>query len=128
MPNQAKRGTSRSSLSASLDWLPESSWARSSFCTNGNCVEVAVLEREVFVRDSKDTSRGSIRLTRNAWTTTTQLLADSVGSVDVGQVSFSFGEPHGLTIRDTAADVSLVFDEDEAFAFILGIRSGELTA
>jgi hypothetical protein len=37
--------------------LPEAAWHRSSFCSGGSCVEVALLDDRVAVRDSKDSGR-----------------------------------------------------------------------
>ena len=45
----------------------ESGWRRSSFCSNGACVEVAFVDGNIAVRDSKD-STGSVQLyTADEW-------------------------------------------------------------
>jgi hypothetical protein len=45
----------------------ELSWRTSSFCTNGACVEVAITDESVHVRDSKDTLRPALVYTRAEW-------------------------------------------------------------
>ena len=43
-------------------------WARSSFCADKSCVEVALLDRDVVgVRDGKDASRPSLRISARDW-------------------------------------------------------------
>ncbi|NMO35331.1 DUF397 domain-containing protein [Streptomyces sp. GMY01] len=50
-------------------WVPESAWSKSSYSTGsgGECVEVAAWQGTTHVRDSKDTTRPSLRLTPQAW-------------------------------------------------------------
>ncbi|MET7684032.1 DUF397 domain-containing protein [Streptomyces sp. NPDC005423] len=57
----------------------ELAWFKSSFSGGGggNCVEVAVRPETVLVRDSKDTRRQSLALSRDAWSAFTTLAADS---------------------------------------------------
>ncbi|MGW2329149.1 DUF397 domain-containing protein [Streptomyces sp. NPDC001700] len=51
----------------------ELDWFKSSYSGGGggNCVEVAVRPDAVHVRDSKDTRRGSLTVSRRAWSTFT---------------------------------------------------------
>jgi hypothetical protein len=42
-------------------------WRTSSFCTNGACVEVAIVDESVLVRDSKDATRPALVYTRTEW-------------------------------------------------------------
>lgn len=46
----------------------ETSWRRSSRCDFGQCVEVAILDGVVAVRDSKDPDGGQLHLSPGAWT------------------------------------------------------------
>jgi Domain of unknown function (DUF397) len=42
-------------------------WRRSSFCANGSCVEVAMAEGRVALRDSKDPSGPVLHFDKEAW-------------------------------------------------------------
>ena len=42
-------------------------WRRSSGCSDGTCVEVAVADEFVLVRDSKDQSGPVLRFTHSEW-------------------------------------------------------------
>jgi hypothetical protein len=48
------------------DWS-EIAWHRSSYCANGNCVEVALLGNEVAVRDSKNPHGAMLLFSRPEW-------------------------------------------------------------
>jgi hypothetical protein len=48
--------------------LPDARWRRSSFCANSSCVEMAVLEDSVVVRDSKDHQGPVLRFGKSEWT------------------------------------------------------------
>ncbi|GAB3951325.1 DUF397 domain-containing protein [Streptomyces sparsus] len=54
-------------------------WFKSSYSGGGgdNCVEVAMRANVVLVRDSKDTERPSLAVSRDAWSAFTTLAADS---------------------------------------------------
>jgi hypothetical protein len=39
-------------------------WRRSSFCANGDCLEVAEQDRMILIRDSKNPGQTPIRITR----------------------------------------------------------------
>jgi Domain of unknown function (DUF397) len=43
-------------------------WQKSSFCANNSCVEVAILDNQVAVRDSKDPDGSILLFTREEWT------------------------------------------------------------
>jgi hypothetical protein len=43
-------------------------WRKSSYSGNGNCVEVAVPEAGLAVRDSKDPKGPALHFTADAWT------------------------------------------------------------
>jgi Domain of unknown function (DUF397) len=45
----------------------EVEWRRSSYCANGNCVEVAFVGSHVLVRDSKDQDGPVLRLGSGDW-------------------------------------------------------------
>jgi hypothetical protein len=47
--------------------MSEAEWRKSSRCSNSNCVEVAFLDNEVAVRDSKDKRGGILRFTSIEW-------------------------------------------------------------
>lgn len=47
--------------------LPQPAWYRSSFCTNGSCVEVALLGDQVAMRDSKDKDGPTLAFTQTEW-------------------------------------------------------------
>jgi hypothetical protein len=49
--------------------MPELDWFKSSYSSaqNDDCVEVAVTEGAVRVRDSKDTARPHLAVTRDGW-------------------------------------------------------------
>lgn len=57
----------------------ELAWFKSSYSGGGggNCVEVAVRPETVLVRDSKDTERQPLTVSRDAWSAFTTLAADS---------------------------------------------------
>ncbi|MFJ9715230.1 DUF397 domain-containing protein [Streptomyces sp. NPDC101213] len=54
-------------------------WFKSSYSGGGggNCVEVAVRTEAVLVRDSKDTDRQALTVSRDAWSAFTALASDS---------------------------------------------------
>ena len=43
-------------------------WRKSSYCANSTCVEVALLDSQVAVRDSKDQHGPVLLFTRAEWT------------------------------------------------------------
>ena len=47
--------------------MTEPTWTRSTFCSESACLEVAVVDGDVMVRDSKDLSRPPLRLSIEAW-------------------------------------------------------------
>ncbi|MER6847255.1 DUF397 domain-containing protein [Streptomyces flaveolus] len=57
----------------------ELAWFKSSYSgsSGDNCVEVAVRTEAVLVRDSKDTDRQALAVSRDAWSALTTLVADS---------------------------------------------------
>ncbi|MDX3529125.1 DUF397 domain-containing protein [Streptomyces sp. ID05-39B] len=57
----------------------EPAWFKSSYSGGGggNCVEVAVCPKTVLVRDSKDTRRQSLAVSRDARSAFTTLASDS---------------------------------------------------
>ncbi|MET9160617.1 DUF397 domain-containing protein [Streptomyces parvulus] len=57
----------------------ELAWFKSSYSGGGgdNCIEVALRPGVVLVRDSKDTGRQSLAVSRDAWSAFTTLAADS---------------------------------------------------
>ncbi|WP_338895632.1 DUF397 domain-containing protein [Streptomyces sp. TG1A-60] len=57
----------------------ELAWFKSSYSGGGgdNCIEVAVRPSVVLVRDSKDTQKESLAVSRDAWSAFTTLAADS---------------------------------------------------
>ncbi|MFI8091959.1 DUF397 domain-containing protein [Streptomyces sp. NPDC086080] len=57
----------------------ESAWFKSSYSGGGgdNCIEVALNPGVVLVRDSKDTDRQALAVSRAAWSTFTALAAGS---------------------------------------------------
>ncbi|MEW2399907.1 DUF397 domain-containing protein [Streptomyces sp. NPDC046862] len=57
----------------------ELAWFKSSYSGGGggNCVEVAVRTEAVLVRDSKDTDRKALAVSRDAWSAFAALAADS---------------------------------------------------
>ncbi len=58
-PNERPEGSHRP--------MTEPTWTRSSFCAESACVEVALVDGDVIVRDSKDVSRPPLRLPLEAW-------------------------------------------------------------
>ncbi|MEU1693892.1 DUF397 domain-containing protein [Streptomyces hirsutus] len=56
----------------------ELAWFKSSYSGGGggNCVEVAVRAEAVHVRDSKDTRRRALAVSRRAWSAFTALASD----------------------------------------------------
>ncbi|WP_221351546.1 DUF397 domain-containing protein [Streptomyces beigongshangae] len=56
----------------------ELAWHKSSYSGGGggNCVEVAVRPHAVLVRDSKDTRRQALAVSRDAWSAFTALASD----------------------------------------------------
>lgn len=57
----------------------ELAWFKSSYSgsSGDNCVEVAVHVEAILVRDSKDTDRQALTVSRDAWSAFTTLAADS---------------------------------------------------
>ncbi|MFD6904480.1 DUF397 domain-containing protein [Streptomyces sp. NPDC060077] len=57
----------------------ELAWFKSSYSGGGggNCVEVAMRTEAVLVRDSKDTDRQALAVSRDVWSAFTTLAADS---------------------------------------------------
>ncbi|MBQ0879662.1 MULTISPECIES: DUF397 domain-containing protein [unclassified Streptomyces] len=57
----------------------ELAWFKSSYIgsSGDNCVEVAVRTEAIVVRDSKDTDRQELAVSRDAWSVFTMLVADS---------------------------------------------------
>ena len=43
-------------------------WRRSTYCANNSCVEVALLDNHIGVRDSKDQDGPVLRFTLTEWT------------------------------------------------------------
>ncbi|MFB7558996.1 DUF397 domain-containing protein [Streptomyces brevispora] len=58
----------------------ESAWFKSSYSgsSGDNCVEVAMRPEAVLVRDSKDTQRHPLTISRDAWCAFAVLAADSL--------------------------------------------------
>lgn len=56
----------------------ETAWFKSSYSGGGgdNCVEVALRPEAVHVRDSKDTRRQALTVSRRAWSAFTALASD----------------------------------------------------
>ena len=48
--------------------LSRFNWRRSSYCANNSCVEVAILDNLVAVRDSKDPDGSILLFTQEEWT------------------------------------------------------------
>lgn len=42
-------------------------WTRSTYCSGGQCVEVAAVDGRIWIRDSKNPAQDPIRLTREQW-------------------------------------------------------------
>ncbi|MFF5841048.1 DUF397 domain-containing protein [Streptomyces massasporeus] len=57
----------------------EMTWFKSSYSGGGgdNCIEVALQPSIVLVRDSKDTQRQAMAVSRDAWSAFTTLASDS---------------------------------------------------
>jgi hypothetical protein len=57
----------------------EPTWFKSSYSGGGgdNCIEVAVRTEAVLVRDSKDTDRQALAVSRDAWSAFTTLATES---------------------------------------------------
>ncbi|MEU0834503.1 DUF397 domain-containing protein [Streptomyces sp. NPDC005969] len=57
----------------------ESAWFKSSYSGGGgdNCIEVALRPSVVLIRDSKDTHRQALTVSRDAWSAFTTLASDS---------------------------------------------------
>ncbi|WP_328918415.1 DUF397 domain-containing protein [Streptomyces jietaisiensis] len=57
----------------------ELTWFKSSYSGGGgdNCIEIAVRTEAVLVRDSKDTDRQALAVSRDAWSAFTTLAADA---------------------------------------------------
>jgi hypothetical protein len=65
--------------------LSQAVWRKSSLCSNGNCVEVAFLDHEVAVRDSKDKRGGILRFSSIEWRNF--LESARSGEFDVGRLT-----------------------------------------
>ncbi|MFF5307627.1 DUF397 domain-containing protein [Streptomyces sp. NPDC013161] len=66
----------------STDLAPEGAWFKSSYSTpeGGNCVEVANLDTEVGIRDSKNTAGPALAVRTGAWSAFVSLVrSHSVG-------------------------------------------------
>jgi uncharacterized protein DUF397 len=51
-----------------LDDLPRAVWRKSTFCGNSSCVEVALLDDTVALRDSKNLEGPHLLFTHEEWT------------------------------------------------------------
>jgi hypothetical protein len=47
--------------------VPEAVWRRSSLCANGSCVEIAVVDGHVAIRDSKVSDGPLLQFSTTAW-------------------------------------------------------------
>jgi uncharacterized protein DUF397 len=47
------------------DW-PDAAWLKSTYCESGNCIEIAVLDDQVAIRDS-DRNGPVLMVTREEW-------------------------------------------------------------
>lgn len=45
----------------------DATWRKSTFCENGSCVEIAVFEDQVAIRDSKDEHGPMLLFTHQEW-------------------------------------------------------------
>ena len=114
-----------------LPWPDENLWMKSSFCTAGACVEVAVTDSAIFLRDGKQQDHGpksALQMAPSTWSTIVSRLIDGDDDVSVGPLSFTVGQDGGFAAVDSDRAVSLEFDLAEREAFMLGLRSGELGA
>jgi hypothetical protein len=50
-----------------LDQRPELEWRKSSRCDSGACLEVAVIDNGILVRDSKNSAGPVLRFGRSEW-------------------------------------------------------------
>jgi hypothetical protein len=56
-------------------------WRKSSYCSNGTCIEVAEVAGEFLIRDSKSPAQSPLRFTADEWTA-------FVRGVNEGQFTF----------------------------------------
>jgi hypothetical protein len=66
--------------------LPPAAWRTSTLCDLNGCVEVALLDDQVAVRDAKDRTGPTLRFTPREW-------AAFLGGVRNGEFDLEFGLP-----------------------------------
>jgi hypothetical protein len=54
---------------------PVTSWVKSSFCADSACLEVAIIDADVAVRDSKDANRPFLTFSKADWNAFVEAIA-----------------------------------------------------
>jgi hypothetical protein len=116
----------KSSFSADTANCVEISWAASSKCSVGDCVQVRREQDLVYVRDSKLGDNSPVlRFTGVAWWVLTDAIVTAKDYMAVRHRSIAY-EPDGHVLLSTSVQSpQLRFDADEWKAFVYGCRAGE---
>lgn len=97
-------------------------WKRSSRCSSGQCVEVALMPGMVYVRDSKDRQK-VISVELSDWASFVACVRGLPGGEQCSVVGRTHGRQVLLGYRHDQAELS--FTRHEWEAFVEGIRAGE---
>jgi len=103
-------------------------WRRSSKCTVGSCVEVAITPSAVFIRDSKMSGvreQPIITVERAVWSNLATALTHERSIVNLGSLVITAPSDGSATIEDTESETTLLFDRQEWEAFRAGLNDGE---
>lgn len=105
-------------------------WRRSSKCTLGSCVEVAITPTTVFVRDTKQCDLDDqpiVAIDRAAWPEFVDAIEHNYTEINVDGIAVALSETGLATVVDTQRSTALQFDRDEWNAFLGGAIDGEFS-
>ena len=105
-------------------------WRRSSRCTMGSCVEVALTPSTVFLRDSKygdlDDHR-IIGIDSDAWRGLSAEIAVGHPEIDISGIKITSSVGGSVTVKDTETNTMLRFDRIEWSSFTAAVADGEFS-
>lgn len=101
----------------------EVSWIKSSVCIAGDCVEVALADDVVLVRDSKQPDRPALRFDVDAWRSV--LAALRGGDLPAGVFKRLDDGGWDWVQSTTSGTAKLTFTDDEFLAFDAGVWRSE---
>ena len=105
-------------------------WRRSTRCTIGTCVEVALTPTTVFVRDSKQSDlpdQPIISVASDVWSCFVDKLGGQRSEITVDGLSVAPSDDGSITMIDNDHNTVLRFDDDEWSSFVAGAIDGEFS-